>query len=76
MIKLLLSYITVKKAERDARPKYEGDVKFHHPRRTIGKINTRDWPSLSIWVAKFSVTLVLWSCVTLGFSLSNQFLTV
>jgi hypothetical protein len=29
---------TVKKAERDAGPKHEGDGKFHHPRRTIGKI--------------------------------------
>jgi hypothetical protein len=67
--------ITVKKAERDAGPKHEGDGKFHHPRRTIGKIRQHQrlgWASLSIWVTEFSVTLVLWSCVTLGFSNSDE----
>jgi hypothetical protein len=39
-----------------------------HVERSEKSINTRDWASLSIWVTEFSVTLVLWSCVTLGFS--------
>jgi hypothetical protein len=36
--------------------------------RSKKSVNTRDWASLSIWVTEFSVTFVLWSCVTLGFS--------
>jgi hypothetical protein len=43
-----------------------------HVERSEKSDNTRDWASLSIWVAEFSVTLVLWSCVTLGFSSSAQ----
>jgi hypothetical protein len=39
-----------------------------HIERSEKSINTRDWASLSIWMTEFSVTLVLWSCVTLGFS--------
>jgi hypothetical protein len=39
-----------------------------HVERSEKSVNTRDWASLSIWVTEFSVTLVLWSCVTLGFS--------
>jgi hypothetical protein len=41
---------TVKKAERDARPKHEGDGKFHHPRRTIGKIRQHQRLGLSIFM--------------------------
>jgi hypothetical protein len=41
-----------------------------HVERSEKSVNTRDWASLSIWVTAFSVTLVLWSCVTLGFSKS------
>jgi hypothetical protein len=39
----------VKKAERDAEPKHEGDGKFHHPRieRSEKSVNSRDWASLS-----------------------------
>jgi hypothetical protein len=62
---------TVKKARRDAEPKHEGDGKFHHPSRTIGKTRQHQRLGLSIyciWVTEFSVTLALWSCVTLGFS--------
>jgi hypothetical protein len=56
---------TVKKAERDAGPKHEGDGKFLiHVERSEKSVSTRDWTS----VTEFSVTLVLWSCVTLGFS--------
>jgi hypothetical protein len=39
-----------------------------HVERSEKSVNTRDWASLSIGVTEFSVTLVLWSCVTLGFS--------
>jgi hypothetical protein len=39
-----------------------------HVERSEKSVNTRDWASLSIWVTEFSVTLVLWYCVTLGFS--------
>jgi hypothetical protein len=41
---------TVKKAERDARPKHAGDGKFHHPRRTIGKIRLHQRLGLSIYM--------------------------
>jgi hypothetical protein len=43
-----------------------------HVERSEKSVNTRDWASQSIWVTEFSVTLVLWSCVTLGFSNSVQ----
>jgi hypothetical protein len=69
-------HFTVKKAERDAGPKQEGDGNFHHPGRTIGKIRQqhRLCPStVSMWVTEFSVTFVFWSCVTLGFSNSDAF---
>jgi hypothetical protein len=39
-----------------------------HVERSEKSVNTRDWASLSIWLTEFSVALVLWSCVTLGFS--------
>jgi hypothetical protein len=39
-----------------------------HVERSEKSVNTRDWASLSTLVTDFSVTLVLWSCVTLGFS--------
>jgi hypothetical protein len=39
-----------------------------HVERSEKSVNIRDWASISIWVTEFSVTLVLWSCVTLGFS--------
>jgi hypothetical protein len=42
-----LCIYTVKKAERDAGPKHEGDGKFHHPRRTIGKIRQHQKLGLS-----------------------------
>jgi hypothetical protein len=41
---------TVKKAERDAGPKHEGDGQFHHPRRTIGKIRQHQRLGLSIYM--------------------------
>jgi hypothetical protein len=44
-----------------------------HVEQSEKSVNTRDWASLSIWVTEFSVTLVLWSCVTLGFSNSVIF---
>jgi hypothetical protein len=60
---------TVQKAERDTGPKHEGDGKFHHPRRMIGKIcqHRRLGPCIYVGDGIF-VTLVFWSCVTLGFS--------
>jgi hypothetical protein len=39
-----------------------------HVERSEKSVNTRDWASLSIWVTELSVTLVLWSCIKLGFS--------
>jgi hypothetical protein len=41
-----------------------------HVERSEKSVNTRDWASLSICVTELSVTLVLWSCVTLGFFLT------
>jgi hypothetical protein len=41
---------TVKKAERDAGPKHEGDGKFHHPGRMIGKIRQHQRLGLSIYM--------------------------
>jgi hypothetical protein len=39
-----------------------------HVGRSEKSVNTKDWAPLSMWVSEFSVTLMLWSCVTLGFS--------
>jgi hypothetical protein len=41
---------TVKKAEHGAGPKHEGDGKFHHPRRMIGKIRQHHRLGPSIYV--------------------------
>jgi hypothetical protein len=41
---------TVKKAERDAGLKHEGDGKVHHPRRMIGKIRQHHRLGPSIYV--------------------------
>jgi hypothetical protein len=43
-----------------------------HVERSEKSVNTRDWASVSTGVTEFSVTLVLWSCVTLGFSNSVE----
>jgi hypothetical protein len=56
------SLATVRKAKRDAGPQHEGDGKFRHPRRTIGKIRHqhRSGPK-SMWMTEFSVTHMLWA---------------
>jgi hypothetical protein len=41
---------TVKKAERDARPKHKCDGKVHHPRRMIGKIRQQHRLGPSVYV--------------------------
>jgi hypothetical protein len=40
----------LKKAERDAGPNHEGDVKLHHPRKMIGKIRQQQRMRLSIYM--------------------------
>jgi hypothetical protein len=37
MVRIRICY-TVRKTQRDAGPKHEGDGKFRHPHKTIGKI--------------------------------------
>jgi hypothetical protein len=43
-----------------------------HIQRSETSANTLHWAPLSMRVSEFSVTLVLWSCVTLGFSNSVE----
>jgi hypothetical protein len=45
-----VQYTLLKKAERDPGQKHEGDGKFHHPRRTIGKIRLHQRLGLSIYM--------------------------
>jgi hypothetical protein len=48
---------TVKKAERDAGPKHEGEGNsIIHVERSEKSVNTRDWASLFIRVTEFSVS--------------------
>jgi hypothetical protein len=67
---------TVKKAERDAGPQHKGDGKFRHPytvdREALSLVLTA-FSDRSTWMTEFSVTLVFWSCVTLGFFNSGEF---
>jgi hypothetical protein len=53
----------LKKATRDAGPQHEGDRKSCHPHRPGG-------------LTAFSVTLMFWACVTLGFCNSVYLLNI
>jgi hypothetical protein len=65
-----LKSITVRKPKRDAGPKHKGDGKFRHPHRYCRGAQSMlltDFSDRSTWMMKISVTLLFWSCVTLGF---------
>jgi hypothetical protein len=63
---------TVKKTVRDAGPQHEGDGKLRHPHRPSGLMI--DGGFFRLFYADdviFSVTHMLWACVTLGFCNSD-----
>jgi hypothetical protein len=57
---------TVRKAKRDAGPQHK-ENSFTHTNREVQYLVLTDFSDRSMWMIEFSVTLVFWSCVTLGF---------
>jgi hypothetical protein len=57
MSKMFASYITVRKAQRDAGPAHVGDGKFRQPHRFSNPIYSMllaDFSEPSMWMAGFS----------------------